>query len=62
MKYLISAHYSSPISFNKEDCKELIEKVNSDEWDYSSIDERFLTSFYNKLYKIGIIPENVNFK
>tara|TARA_Y100001978_G_C23690123_1_gene434277 strand:- start:1166 stop:2326 length:1161 start_codon:yes stop_codon:yes gene_type:complete len=60
MKYLISAHYSSPVSFSKKDCQELIKIVNSDKWNELNDDNKFLSSFYEKLYKIGIIPENIN--
>ena len=60
MNYLISAHYSSPINFNENTCQNLINDIENGNWDSSKIDNRFLESLYNKLYKIGIIPENIN--
>ncbi len=60
MSYLISAHYSSPINFNKEVCQKLIKDIESENWDASGEDSRFLENFYNRLYKLGIIPENIN--
>tara|TARA_Y100001968_G_scaffold331773_1_gene387606 strand:+ start:4826 stop:5995 length:1170 start_codon:yes stop_codon:yes gene_type:complete len=60
LNYLISAHYSSPINFNAKTCQALIKEIRNGDWDKSQIDSRFLENFYNKLYKIGIIPENIN--
>jgi len=59
LKYLISAHYASPINFNEEDCQKLIYEINNDGWNSSPEDSRFLENFYSKLYKIGIIPEKI---
>ena len=60
MKFLISAHYSSPINFSKENCENLIKQINSEKWNQPNEDNKFLYNFYKRLYKIGIIPENVN--
>ena len=60
MKYLISAHYSSPIEFNGKDCERLIADIYSGDWDNSPEDGVFLTNLYKRFYEIGIIPENVN--
>ncbi len=60
MKFLISAHYSSPINFSKENCENLIKQINSEKWNHPNEDNKFLYNFYKRLYKIGIIPENVN--
>jgi len=59
LKYLISAHYASPINFTQEDCQKLIHEINNDGWNSSPEDSRFLEKFYSKLYKIGIIPEKI---
>ncbi len=60
MKYLISAHYSSPLEFSEVDCQKIIDNINSDEWNNLNEDNRFLYNFYERLYKIGIIPENID--
>ena len=60
MENLISAHYSSPIIFNKKVCEKLIEDIKSGYWDCSGEDSKFLENFYNNLYKIGVIPKNIN--
>tara|TARA_Y100001970_G_scaffold294041_1_gene446197 strand:+ start:33080 stop:34246 length:1167 start_codon:yes stop_codon:yes gene_type:complete len=60
LNYLVSAHYSSPINFNQKNCQNLINHIENGNWDISNIDSKFLEGFYNKLYKIGVIPENVN--
>ena len=59
LKYLISAHYSSPIKFNNLDCERLIENITCN-WDSSKEDSKFLANFYKKLYEIGIIPEDLD--
>ena len=61
MNHLISAHYSSPVVFNKAICQNLINDIESGDWDISGEDSKFLENFYNKLYKIGVIPKNINF-
>tara|TARA_Y100000589_G_scaffold331499_1_gene385321 strand:+ start:8383 stop:9555 length:1173 start_codon:yes stop_codon:yes gene_type:complete len=60
LKYLISAHYSSPCDFTEKNCNELIKNIDSEEWGVLNENNQFLSSFYEKLYKIGLIPENVN--
>ena len=60
MNYLISAHYSSPIIFNEIVCQNLINDIESGAWNASEEDSRFLVNLYNRLYKIGIIPKNIN--
>ena len=57
MKYLISAHYSSPISFNKNECDNLLKEVNSENWHKVDENSEFLYNLYQRLYKLGIIPE-----
>ena len=59
MKYLISAHYSSPLEFSEIDCQKIIDNINSDEWNSLNEDNKFLYNFYARLYKLGIIPENI---
>ena len=59
MKYLISAHYSSPLEFSEMDCQKIIDNINSDEWSSLNEDNKFLYNFYERLYKLGIIPENI---
>jgi len=61
MKYLISAHYSPLCDFRKKDCDELLLNINSDKWNDLNENNKFLSNFYNRLYKLGVIPENVNF-
>jgi len=60
MKYLISAHYSSPLEFSEIDCQKIIDNIYSEEWDSLNDDNKFLYNFYERLYKIGIIPENID--
>ena len=60
MEYLISAHYSSPINFREEDCQNLIDEINSDKWNKSPDDNKFLINLYKKLFELGIIPKKVN--
>ncbi len=60
MKYLISAHYSSPLEFSEIDCQKIIDDINSEEWNSLNDDNKFLYNFYERLYKIGIIPENID--
>jgi len=60
MKYLISAHYSSPLKFSEVDCQKIINKVNSEEWNSLNEDNKFLYDFYERLYKLGIIPKNID--
>ncbi len=59
LQYLVSAHYSSPINFSEEDCQKLIKEINSNEWSKKTEDNKFLCNFYERLYKIGVIPENI---
>ena len=59
LKYLVSAHYYSPINFSEEDCQKLIKEINSDEWSKKTEDNKFLCNFYERLYKLGVIPENI---
>jgi len=60
MRYLISAHYSSPLEFSEIDCQKIINDINSDQFNSLTEDNRFLYNFYERLYKIGIIPENID--
>ena len=60
MKYLISAHYSSPVKFTQDDCQKLIHLINKEEWNKCNEDDKFLRGIYNKLYKLKVIPEDVN--
>ena len=60
MEYLISAHYSAPINFKEEDCKNLIDEINSENWNKPQDDNKFLINFYKKLFDLGIIPKKVN--
>ncbi len=60
MKFLISAHYSSPLEFSEIDCQKIIDNINSEEWDNLNDDNKFLYNFYERLYKFGIIPENID--
>ncbi len=60
MQYLISAHYSSPLEFSEVDCQKIIDNINTDEWNGLTEDNKFLYNFYERLYKLGIIPENIN--
>ena len=60
LKYFVSAHYSSPVEFSKNDCENLIKQINSKEWKLSNDDDKFLSNFYKKLYELGVIPENIN--
>ena len=39
--------------------KKIIDKINSDEWNNLNEDNKFLYNFYARLYKLGIIPENI---
>ena len=59
MQYLISAHYSSPLEFSEIDCQKIIDYINTDEWNSLNEDNKFLYNFYERLYKLGIIPENI---
>ena len=60
MRYLISAHYSSPIGFTEKDCQRLLNDINSDKWTEVSCDDEFLFNFYSRLCKLGIIPKSLN--
>jgi len=60
MKYLISAHYSSPVEFTEKEVSLLLKEINYDSWSESNDDDKFLSNLYEKLYEIGIIPENTN--
>ncbi len=60
MKYLISGHYSSPVPFTTKECQSLLDLINSSEWDIILEDDKFLSNFYARLYKLKIIPENLN--
>ena len=60
MEYLIPAHFSAPIKFKIEDCQKLINEINSQSWDKSSEDNKFLINLYTRLFKLGIIPKEVN--
>ena len=60
MEYLISAHFSAPVNFTKEDCQKLINEINSEKWDKSPEDNKFLINLYRSLFKLGIIPKEVN--
>jgi len=59
LKYLISAHYSSPIEFNFKDAQKLLDLINSDNWEKNHENTKFLYGFYKKLFKLKIIPENI---
>ncbi len=56
MEYLISAHYSAPVKFTEQDCQNLINEINSEKWNKLSDNNKFLINFYEKLLKLGIIP------
>ena len=60
MEYLIPAHFSAPIKFKIEDCQKLINEINSQKWDKSQEDNKFLINLYKKLFELGIIPKEVN--
>ena len=60
MEYLIPAHFTAPIKFTIEDCQKLINEINSQKWEKLPEDNKFLMSFYKKLFELGIIPEKVN--
>ena len=60
MEYLISAHYSAPVNFTQEDCQNLIDEINSDNWDRLPADNKFLINLYKRLFELGIIPKGVN--
>ena len=59
MKYLISAHYSSPVNFTIEDVSQLIDFINSDNWETDDANSKFLINLYKKLYDLKIIPNNL---
>ena len=61
MKFLISAHYSSPITLTANECQKLLFDVKSKDSDNSAEDVKFLSDFYTRLYNLGVIPKNVNF-
>ena len=60
VEYLIPAHFSAPIKFTTEDCQKLINEINSQKWNKSQEDNKFLMGLYKKLFELGIIPEEVN--
>ncbi len=60
MEYLIPAHFSAPIKFKIEDCQKLINEINSQKWDKSSEDNKFLNNLYSRLFELGIIPREVD--
>ena len=62
LKYLISAHYSSPVSLKKEDCMMLLMQINSEDWVKEKDDEKFLSDIYKRLFKLGIIPKDKTIK
>ena len=59
MKYLISAHYSAPVNFTIEDVSQLIDFINSDNWETDDANSKFLINLYKKLYDLKIIPNNL---
>ena len=60
MEYLIPAHFSAPIKFTKQDCQNLIDEINSEKWNKLPDDNKFLINLYSRLFKLGIIPKEVN--
>jgi len=58
MRYLVSAHYLSPVLFSEKDCNILLEKIRKEKWDSETEDDKFLGSIYKKLYELKVIPEN----
>ena len=58
MKLLISAHFSAPVRFNQEDCKNLKNSINLSNWSESKGNFTFLDSLDNKLLKMKIIPKD----
>ncbi len=60
MNCLISAHYSSPVIFNEVICENLISDIKSGDWNSSQDDSKFLENFYDRLFKIGVIPKNID--
>ena len=60
MEYLIPAHFSAPIHFTVEDSQKLINEINSEKWDKLPDDNKFLMGLYKRLFKLGIIPKQVN--
>ena len=61
IEYLIPAHFSAPLKFTVEDVQKLINEINSEKWDKLPDDNKFLINLYNKLFELGIIPNEVNF-
>ena len=58
LKYLISAHYCSPIDFTQEECQGLIKDIDSANWENYDKDDEFLSKIYRRLYQAGIIPNS----
>ena len=49
-----------PVYNDFESASKLINEINSKKWDKLPEDNKFLMNLYNKLFELGIIPEEVN--
>ncbi len=58
ISWLISAHYSAKVSFNKNEIKVLKNKIIKNEWAKSDGDLGFLSWLDQKLLKIGVVPKD----
>jgi len=58
IKWLISSHYSAPVSFVKKDVNNLIDKISKKDWAPSNGNWRFLDWLDKKLLKLGVVPKD----
>tara|TARA_Y100001968_G_scaffold333878_1_gene400469 strand:- start:27305 stop:28486 length:1182 start_codon:yes stop_codon:yes gene_type:complete len=62
LKYLVPAHYSAPLDFNKQSCEQLISRLMSDEKDILHEESSFLRSLDQKLLELKIVPRKSNYE
>tara|TARA_Y100001968_G_C19451246_1_gene768786 strand:- start:1781 stop:2989 length:1209 start_codon:yes stop_codon:yes gene_type:complete len=59
IKWVISSHYSAPLSFSKDDIERLIKNIsNNNNWASSEGNWKFLDWLDKKLLKLGVVPKD----
>jgi hypothetical protein len=62
LRWLVSAHYSAPISFTANTLRSLVQDLTERPWAPSTSNWEFLGSIDQRLLDLGVVPEQPRFK
>jgi hypothetical protein len=62
LRWLVSAHYSAPISFTANTLRSLVQDLIERPWAPSTSNWEFLGSIDQRLLDLGVVPEQPRFK